>query len=24
MIITSQVVMYQVVGDKWYRTGVRW
>jgi len=24
MIITRQVVIYQVAGDKWYQTGVRW
>jgi len=24
MIITRQVVKYQVAGDKWYQTGFRW
>jgi len=24
MIITSRVVIYQVAGDIWYQTGVRW
>jgi len=24
MIITSQVVIYQVAGVKWYQTGVTW
>jgi len=23
MIITSQAVIYQVAGDKWYQTGIR-